>query len=144
MQFVYQAKFEDTGEGEILVTMPDVPMVATVGRDHADALASAADALAVALRHMVKHDEVVPLPATPAGADLTPVALGTFDALKLAVVLAFRDARLSKTEFARRLGRGDSEAHRILDPHHSTKIATLEASLAVLGKRAVVDVVEVA
>jgi antitoxin HicB len=139
MRFVYQARFEPA-DGEILVTVPDVPMVATFGKDEADAVASTADALATALLHHAKRGEPIPLPTTGAGPGLRPVALDLADALKLSVILAYRESGLSKTEFAARLGRVNSEAHRILDPDHATKLATLQAALAVLGRRAVLEV----
>ena len=45
-------------------------------------------------------------------------------ALKAAVYLAVREAGISNSELAR----------RILDPHHPTKLARIEAALSVLGR----------
>lgn len=59
---------------------------------------------------------------------------------KLAVLDAFRNASLSKSEFARRLGKDEKEVRRILDPRHSTKLSTLTEALRVLGYRLVVAV----
>jgi antitoxin HicB len=45
---------------------------------------------------------------------------------------------------ARRLGKAETEAHRILDPDHHTKAPALEEALAIFGKRAVVSVLDAA
>jgi antitoxin HicB len=64
--------------------------------------------------------------------------------LKLAVVEAFRGAGISKSEFARRIGNAETEAYRVLDPDHATKLASLETALPVLGKEVVVSVKDAA
>ena len=63
-------------------------------------------------------------------------------AAKLAVLDAFRASGLSKPELSRRLGR-DEEVRRILDPMHPTKLPTLRAALAALGRRLVIGVEEI-
>jgi antitoxin HicB len=55
-------------------------------------------------------------------------------ALKAAVYLAVREAGISNSEFARRMRIDGKEARRILDPHHPTKLARIEAALSVLGR----------
>ena len=62
------------------------------------------------------------------------------DALKLAVIEAFIAAGISKSELGRRLGKGETEARRILDPDHPTKLVALQAALRLLGKQVVVSV----
>ncbi|WP_062111111.1 type II toxin-antitoxin system HicB family antitoxin [Aureimonas sp. AU40] len=144
MRYIYQAKLTPQEDGPILVTMPDVPMVTTFGETEAEARQAAVDALATALLFLAKEGEPIPLPATPAGPDLVPVELELEDALKLAVIEAFRAAGISKTELGRRLGKPDSEMHRLLDPDHTTKAGNLTRALAVLGKRAALEVLEAA
>jgi antitoxin HicB len=51
-----------------------------------------------------------------------------------AVYLAVREAGISNSEFARRMKLDEKEARRILDPHHPTKLARIEAALSVLGR----------
>ena len=61
-------------------------------------------------------------------------------AAKLAVLEAFAEADISKTELARRLDKDEKEVRRILDPRHPTKLPTLMDALRALGKRLVVAV----
>ncbi|ORE89763.1 hypothetical protein [Aurantimonas sp. 22II-16-19i] len=132
----YLAKLEPADDGNVYVAFPDIPEALTFGEDRADAKVQAADALAVALLARAKDGTPLPPAAASPAADLTAIALPLEAALKLAVITAFADAGLSKTELARRLGRRETEARRILDPAHPTKLATLEAALAALGQRA--------
>ena len=61
-------------------------------------------------------------------------------AAKLAVWQAWRASGISKSELARRLGLGEGEARRILDPDHLTSLPRLEAALQALGKQLIVGV----
>ena len=61
-------------------------------------------------------------------------------ALKAAVHVALRDSGVSKSELARRMQVDEKEARRMLDPRHPTKVPTLERALAVLGRRAEIEV----
>ncbi len=144
MRYLYQAKLTPQDDGPILVTVPDVPMVTSCGDTEAEARRAAVDALATALLFLAKQGEPIPLPATPAGPGLVPVELELEDALKIAVIEAFRESGISKTELGRRLGKPDSEMHRLLDPGHATKAGSLTRALAVLGKRAALEVLEAA
>lgn len=144
MRYIYQALFEHQDDGTILVTVPDVPMVATFGSTEDEARLMAADALGTALRSLLKQGEFIPRAVTPPSPGLVPVELDVDDALKVAVIEAFREARISKTELGRRLNRADTEAHRILDPDHKTKAGMLTQALAALGKRASVEFLDAA
>jgi len=46
--------------------------------------------------------------------------------------------------FARRIGKAETEAYRVLDPDHATKLASLEAALRALGKEVVISVKDAA
>lgn len=137
--FNFLAVLEADPDGGVLVTFPDVPEAITHGETRAEALANASEALGLALRGYLLDGR--PLPAAKAGNGV-PVAVGTSDALKLAVIVAFQEAGISKTELARRLGKAETEARRILDPDHPTKLPMLEQALAAMNKRAVVDLVD--
>jgi len=139
MQYVYRAVFEPDPDGGVLVTFPDIPGAITHGADRADAIASAREALGLALRGMIAEDGALP-PSRVTEAGLVEIAVDPATALKLAVIEAFAASGLSKSELARRLGRRETEARRILDPDHPTKLALIEAALAVLGREIVVSV----
>lgn len=66
------------------------------------------------------------------------------DAIKLAVIEAFNEANISKRELARRLGKTESEARRILDPDHRSKLGQQQDAMQALGKTIVVSVLEAA
>jgi antitoxin HicB len=48
---------------------------------------------------------------------------------------AWKEAKVSKTELARRLGRNEIEVRRILNPRHGTKLDQLEEAAKALGGR---------
>lgn len=139
MLYTYPADIRPDPDGGFLVTFPDVPEAITAGDDAAEARRNAIEALGLALRGYLVDGRAVPPPAAK-GRNLVSIPVDAATALKVAVVEAFRAAGISKSELARRLGKAETEAHRILDPDHATKLAALEAALAVLGKQVVVTV----
>ena len=142
--FVYHARFEPGEDHGIVVSFPDVPEAITEGDDEADAYAQAEEALGLAL--LTYPARGLPLPRAKAhrGEGLVPVAVEAEVAAKLAVIEAVRVAGISKSEFARRIGKDEKEARRILDPKHPTKLTTLTAALRELGQRLVIGVEPVA
>ena len=114
--FVYHAQLEPGDEGGIVVTFPDVPEAITQGDDEVDARA--------------KHR----------GGDLFPIYVRPEDAAKLALLDAWRQLGITKSELARRIGKDEKEVRRMLDPMHATKLPTLEAALRSLGRRLVIGV----
>jgi antitoxin HicB len=139
MEYIFAAKIEPDPDGGFLVTFPDVPEAITGGRDLIEARANAAEALGLALRGVAALGRPLPRPRVR-GKDLVPVAVAPDVALKLAVVEAFVQSGLSKRDLARRLGKAETEARRILDPDHATKLPLLQAALTALGKEIVVSV----
>ena len=142
--FVYHARFEPGEDHGIVVSFPDVPEAITEGDDEADAYAQAEEALGLAL--LTYPARGLPLPRAKAhrGEGLVPVAVEAEVAAKLAVIEAVRASGISKSEFARRIGKDEKEARRILDPKHPTKLTTLTAALRELGQRLVIGVESVA
>jgi antitoxin HicB len=139
MDYIFAAKIESDPEGGFLVTFPDVPEAITAGSTISEARANAAEALGLALRGIATLGR--PLPQqTARQKGLVAIAVAPDTALKLAVAEAFAQSGLSKRELARRLGKTETEARRILDPDHPTKLPLLQATLAVLGKEIVVSV----
>jgi antitoxin HicB len=137
--YVYDARIEAGDEGAKVVTFPDVPEAITEGDDRADALRMAADALGVALLTYARQGRALP-ERCARGRGLVPVAVEPDVAAKLAVMEAFAEAGITKAELAARLGKDEREVRRILDPTHATKLPTLQAALAALGRRLVVGV----
>lgn len=139
--FTYPATLSPNGEGGLIVRIPDVPEVATEGADRAAALENARDALEVALIYRAGRGEPLPPPGPRrTGPNRAVVAVSAALAAKLAIITAFGDAGISKTELARRIGKSEAEVRRILDPRHATKLPAIEAALAAIGHRLVVGV----
>ena len=92
----------------------------------------AADCLEEAIAARIDDGRDIPSPSAPKRGELT-VSVPPSMALKAAVYLAVREAGISNSEFARRM-KLEKEARRILDPHHPTKLARIEAVLSVLGR----------
>jgi antitoxin HicB len=143
MDYVYPARFEHDPDGGFVVTFPDVPEAITQGEGLADARQSAAEALGLALRGYLAAGRELPEPSRGRRGHVY-VPVEAMDALKLAVIEAFRAAGISKSEFARRIGKAETEAYRVLDPDHATKIASLESALRALGKEVIVSVKDAA
>jgi antitoxin HicB len=140
--FVFRALFEPGDRRGIVVTFPDVPEAVTQGDDEADARAMAEEALALGLLSYCQRD--LPLPRPKArGRGLIPIAVPPDVAAKLAVLEAFREAGISKSELGRRIARDEKEVRRILDPKHPTKLPALTAALRALGQRLVIGVQKV-
>jgi antitoxin HicB len=141
MEYRYYANIEPDPDGGFLVTFADVPEAITHGQDRTDALVSAKEALGLALRGYPYDEKEIPLPEAKEG---VPVTVSADDALKIAVISAFRQAGISKSELAKRLGKAENEARRILDPDHATKLGLMQAALAALGKEVVITIKDAA
>ncbi|MGO7560527.1 type II toxin-antitoxin system HicB family antitoxin [Rhizobium johnstonii] len=141
MDFIFKATVEADPDGGYLVTFVDVPEAITHGETLDEAKSSAQEALGLALRGIVQEGRRIPRPTAEAG---EPIAVDAEDAIKLAVIEAFREAKISQREFARRLGKAENEARRILDPDHRSKLSQLQEAMQVLGKTIVVSVLEAA
>jgi len=140
--FTYRALLEPgEREGVVVVSFPDVPEAITQGEGEPQALRVAEDALGVALLSYPLRGQPLPKPRARAGRLVT---VSPEVAAKLAVLEAFAASGVTKSELARRLAVSENEARRILDPLHATKLPRLSQALAVLGKRLVVGVEEVA
>jgi antitoxin HicB len=124
----------DRSDGGFVVTFPDLPEAITQGDDIAEALAQGADALEEAVAGRIRRGEDIPVPSRAQGGQrVVPVPAQT--AAKAALYLALREAGLSKSQLAARLGCDEKEVRRLLDPRHPSKLPRLQAALAALGKR---------
>jgi antitoxin HicB len=141
--YAYRAVFEPGDESGLVVSFPDVPEAITQGEDRRDAIAQAEEALGLALLSYAQRG--LPLPEGRAGArGLIEIAVAPDVAAKLAMLEAFAEAGVSKSELARRLGKDEKEVRRILDPFHPTKLGALIAALAALGRQLRVSMVKAA
>jgi len=143
MTFVYRARFEPGAKRGIVVSFPDVPEAITEGIDKADARLQAEEALGLALLTYPARGLRLPK-AVARGRELVPIAVEPEVAAKLALLEAFRAAKISKSELGRRIGKDEKEVRRLLDPKHPTKLRSLTEALRHLGRRLVLGVEDAA
>ncbi len=137
-RFVYPARLSRDEDGYVLVEFPDFPFAATNGGTESEALAMASDCLEEALAYCINDGEPIPAPSRVArgpGVWTATVAPGPVIAAKAALYQAVRDAGITKVALAERLGVGEKEVRRMLDPRYATKIPALDRALTALGKR---------
>ncbi len=139
----YPAALIPDPDGGFTVTFRDVPEAITEGDSREEALLRAEDALESALAMYVMAKEPLPAPsAAQPGEAIVPLsALGM---AKAALYEAMREQGVGRAELARRLRWHLPQVARVLDLHHASKMEQVEAALAALGLRLIVDVARAA
>ncbi len=138
-RIIYPAEFRRGKGGVVAVRFPDVPEALTEGDDEADALALAVDCLIAALGGYIELRRDIPRPSRRKRGQKA-IAVPPLAAAKLALYQAMRDAKLTRVALAERLGVAENAVRRLLDLDHRSHIGQVEAALAVLGKRLVLEV----
>jgi antitoxin HicB len=132
MRYTYPVTLTiDETDGGFVVTFPDLPEAVTQGETEAEALSAAADCIEEAIAARIDDGLEIPEPSEILG---PTVPLPLEMALKASLFLAVREAGVSKSDLARRLDVNEKEARRMLDPHHHTRLVTLERALRAFGK----------
>lgn len=129
----YPAQFAPDGEG-FVVTFRDIPEAITQGDTEAEAVAMAADALLTAMDFYFEDRRPVPAPSAPQPGERL-VSLPASASAKVLLLNELLASGVRPAELARRMGTTAQEVNRVIDLHHTTKIDTLAAALAALGKR---------
>jgi len=136
--YAFPATFEPTErEGGFVVTFVDVPEAITEGNDMAEARDMAADALGISLLTYLEQGRPLPIPTGGNGIMITP---DPEIAAKIALIETFQHAGISRSELARRIGKNEKEARRLLDPDHPSKLPALKDALAALGQRLMIGI----
>jgi len=130
-------------DGSRTVKFRDVPEAITSGQDRADALHQAVDCLEEAIAGRIADGLDLPC-ATKARRRDALVSLPATMAAKAALYLTVREAGLTNTAAARRLGIDEKEVRRMLDPRHNTQLSRIQEALSKLGKRLLVSMDEAA
>jgi antitoxin HicB len=131
----------DKIDGGFVVTFPDFPEAVTQGETAEDALEQAIDCLSEAIAARMVARE--PLPA-PKGKGTHWVEPSLDLSAKAAIYSLMQDQQLSVTSLARRLEVGETEARRLIDPHHQTRLSRLDKVARKLGKRLRIELVDTA
>ena len=143
MSLVYPVTIKRYASGQIGVRFVDVPEAITAAASKQEALTQAEDALLVALSGYVDAGRPLPRASKPLR-DQPVIALPARVAFKFAIHLAMRQAGMTQTKLAARLGVDGRQVRRILDIHHESTLDQLESALAALGRRATVVVSKIA
>jgi antitoxin HicB len=130
----YPARFAPAKEGGFVVTFRDIPEAITQGDSIDEALAMAEDVLVSAMDFYFEDRRAVPVPSAPKRGDRL-VELPPSVAAKVMLLNELIAAGLSNAELARRMGTRPQEVQRIVNLNHATKIDTIAAALAALGKK---------
>ena len=139
MIYTYPCEIAPDEDGELVVTFPDVPEAITGGRDRAETLRRAADALGAALAGYVHDQRHIPQPSTVSqGHEI--VAVPAVMTAKLALYSAMRSQNITKSELARRLGLRQSAIQKLTDPDSQSRIGQLQAALDAVGCQLVIDI----
>jgi antitoxin HicB len=141
VRYAYPGILEARPEGGFTVTFEGLPG-ATQGETQAEALREAEDLLVTALSFCIGDGRPLPRPAPAEGRPL--VVVGPLAAAKLALHEAMLEQGVGNVELARRLGLDEKAVRRLRDPLHRSHIGAVEAALRALGRRLVVDVLELA
>ena len=139
----YPAEIERDEDGRYVVSFPDFGWGATDGATRDEALLEAKDLLRELIATTMRESETLPEPSR-AGKRRPLVVPPVQIALKAALYEAWRQAGISQRGLARDLDVAESEVRRMLNPDHSTKVATIDRALRRLGKRVTVTVGEAA
>lgn len=115
----------------LLVACPLLPIVATYGKDEAEARHHAMDAIETALASMIDDGEDIPVPEGSADG---AVRLPILTALKVELYRALRTAGMTRAELARRLDWNRESVDRLFRIHHRSRVEQIEAALAALGR----------
>ena len=128
--------------GTVLAQAVDAPGGLTVGRNEADAIAQANDALMTLFAHLISQGEPIPTPSRPKRGQACAV-LPPMVAAKLAIYQVMREAGLTSPRSPKKLG-CDPRQVRLLGLDHHSRLDQLDAALAALGKRLVIEVQDAA
>ncbi|MFT0547217.1 type II toxin-antitoxin system HicB family antitoxin [Allopusillimonas ginsengisoli] len=128
----YPAHIQSDGEG-FTVSFRDIPEALTCGDTLADATLMATDALRTAMDFYFEDRRSVPTPS-PAKKGETLIQLPASVWAKVLLLNEMLRQGITPAELARRLGTRPQDVNRIVNLGHATKIDTIDAALASLGR----------
>ncbi len=121
-----------------MATFPDIPEAITDGATVEVALERAQDALETALEFYFEDKRAVPMPSKVAKGG-SSITLPTSMSAKVLLLNEMVEQHVRAAELARRLDLTAQDVARIVDLRHATKIDTIVAALAALGKELVIQ-----
>lgn len=132
MTLEYRVVLTPDDNDTLLLTCPQLPIVATYGATEAEALHHAVDAIETALASMVDDGENIPRPVRGGRGMVARLPLMT--SLKVELYWALREAGVTRAELARRLSWNRESVDRLFRLDHRSRLEQLEAAFAALGR----------
>jgi len=133
-KFNFPAKFKhDKKEGSFIISFRDIPEAITQAETIEDCSVEAADCLEEAIAGRIDDRLNIPKPSRPHRSEHL-ISVPAHTAIKAALYLTMLEKEVNKSELARRLNVDVKEVRRMLNPHHGTKLPTMEQALEALGK----------
>ena len=138
--FSYNAEINQDTDGRFVVTFTNLPYGVTDGETLEEALFEAIDCVDEVIARIIERGESLP-EYVPAKERQYPVELSAHMAIKAALYCAMKDDGVTKVAMAKMIERNEKEVRRMLDPHHNTKLKSLEYALHKIGRRLKVEMV---
>ena len=131
MDTLFYISIEQDGD-DYVVAVRNVPQIVTSGYTYAEAQELAKNALVCLIQSYMKRGLPLPVAGDAEQGDIA-INLPAPLAAKMVIYSAWLDAKISKTELAKRMGRSETEIRRLLDPKYGTKIDQLAEAAKALG-----------
>ena len=138
--FSYNAEINHDADGRFVVTFTNLPYGVTDGETLEEALFEAIDCADEVIAGIIEQGESLPK-YVPAKDGQYPIELSAHMAIKAALYSAMQDVGVTKVAMAKMIERNEKEVRRMLDPHHNTKLKSLEFALHKIGRRLKVEMV---
>lgn len=138
--FSYNAEINQDTDGRFVVTFANLPYGVTDGETLEEALFEAIDCVDEVIAGIIERGESLP-EYEHAKEGQYPVELSAHMAIKAALYCAMKDDGVTKVAMAKMIERNEKEVRRMLDPHHNTKLKSLEYALHKIGRRLKVEMV---
>ena len=136
----YPVTMSKDDNGAYFVSFPDVPDAVTFGDTKEEALAHAQDALLTVFDAYIRERKDIP---APSDRGTSFVELPALESTKVELYRAMREQAVGKTELAKRLDWHLPQVDRVLNVRHGSQLDQLEAAFGALGKKLVLDVVDI-
>jgi antitoxin HicB len=136
-RFEYPVKVSRAPEGGVVVTCRDLPQLVTQGNDLNGGLSEAADAMDELFAAYMVGGLEFPFPTKARGGEYLACPPAETMA-KAALYVAMKEAGISKSQLAERLGVDEKEVRRMLDPHYGSKLPRIAQAISLLGRRLVI------
>ncbi len=131
--FAYPTKLtEDKDDGGYIITFRDIPEAITQGDTVDTCIIEARDCLDEAIAGRIDDREDIPIPSK-ARKNEHIINVPVMTAVKASLYMKMKERKFTNTKLAKLLNIDEKEVRRMLDPHHGTKVPTMEHALSMLG-----------